>query len=136
MICSYCGPQEADGASYCANCGARLSVDSAPEMPKTDKSAAVAPTPASMRTASQGPSSSGAIAGMPSTTTAIILIVVGFLCGILWGIIGITQYGSMKKAIEAGDAETANKKFNIIKIATIVGVVLNVLIIGGQMVAG
>lgn len=75
------------------------------------------------------PASAGPVAGMPNTTVAIVLIVVGFLCGILWGIIGVVQYGPMKRAIEAGDVETAKKKFNIIMIATIIGLVLNVIII-------
>ena len=69
---------------------------------------------------------------VPNTTTAIILIVIGFVSGIIWGIIGVVQYGPMKRAIESGDVVTANKKANIIKIATGIGVAVNILAIIGM----
>jgi len=77
----------------------------------------------------QGAASAGS---MPSTGAAIALIVVGFLCGILWGIIGVTQYGPMKRAIDAGDAATAQSKFKVIAIATGIGVVANLMFIFGS----
>lgn len=137
MICTYCGSQIPDGKAFCTNCGAKMPVNETPEMPKFDVPAAPAQTQASIQSAptpstSQGPVSSSSVAGMPSTTTAIVLIVIGFVCGILWGIIGLTQYFPLKTAVETGDVETASKKFNIIKIVTIIGIVLNVLFIFSQ----
>lgn len=134
MICTYCGTQIPDGTAFCTNCGAKMPVNEAPQMPRTDVPPVSAPTQTPMQptpapSTYQSPAGGSSIAGMPNTTTAIVLIVIGFLCGILWGIIGVVQYGPMKTAIEAGDVETANKKFNVIKIATIIGVVLNVLLI-------
>lgn len=73
---------------------------------------------------------------MPNKRNAIILIVIGFICGIIWGIIGVVQYSPMKAAIEAGDVETAQKKYKIIKIATLIGVILNVVIIAVSSMNG
>ena len=73
---------------------------------------------------------------MPNKTTAVILIVIGFLCGIIWGIFGIVQYSPMKAAIENGDVETAQKKFRNIKIATLIGVILNVVLIAYNVSQG
>ena len=65
---------------------------------------------------------------MPKKGTYIALIVLGFLCGILWGCISLTQYKPMMAAVEVGDAETAWAKAKVIKIVTIVGVVVNILV--------
>lgn len=73
-------------------------------------------------------------ADMPSKGLAIALIVVGFLCGIIWGIVGFTQYGPMKEAINRGDVATAKDKFKTIAIATGVGVVINVLLLATGLV--
>jgi len=73
-------------------------------------------------------------ADMPSNGLAIALIVVGFLCGIIWGIVGFTQYGPMKEAINRGDVATAKDKFKTIAIATGVGVVINVLLLATGLV--
>ena len=73
-------------------------------------------------------------ADMPSKGLAIALIVVGFLCGIIWGIVGFTQYGPMKEAISRGDVAEAKSKFKTIAIATGVGVVVNVLLLATGLV--
>ena len=64
---------------------------------------------------------------MPKKGNYIALIVVGFLCGILWGVISLTQYKPMMAAIEASDAETAWAKAKVIKIVTIIGIIFNIL---------
>ena len=154
MFCTSCGSQVPDGTTFCPNCGAQMPVANAPEMPQTPAPAPM-PAPSFQQPDQQagpqqfpganqvnpapGPvvtNNGGNLAGMPNTTTAIILIVVGFICGIIWGVIGLTQYKPMKNAIAMGDAVTANKKFNVIKIATIIGIVINVLFIIGNMNAG
>ena len=63
---------------------------------------------------------------MPNKNNYIILIVIGFLCGLVWGAFGLTQYSPMVKAINEGDEETAQKKARNIKIATIAGIVVNI----------
>ena len=140
MICQYCGQQIADNVSFCTNCGARLVGADAPGTGSAPVSGAPSfGTPDFGNAQRAGatppvgtPDIGAPAASMPNTTTAMILIVVGFLCGIIWGIIGIIQYGPMKTAIELGDAETAQKKFRIITIATAIGVVLNVFAIIGM----
>ena len=69
---------------------------------------------------------------MPSQGLYLVLVIVGFLCGILWGALSISPYSKMKAAIAAGDAETANANAKKIRIFVIIGIVLNVLIIIGQ----
>jgi len=65
-------------------------------------------------------------------TTAIIMIVVGFISGIIWGVIGLVNYFPMKAALEAGDYGTAMEKYKVIKVVTIVGIVVNLVFIFGR----
>lgn len=137
MICAYCGQQIADGVSFCTNCGARI----APEAPTAQSSQFTAPTyqqsyqaqPANQYQQYQQNPAPAATGSMPSKGGAIALIVIGFLCGIIWGVIGVVQYGPMKNAIEAGDSATASKKFRNIAIATGIGVFLNVAYVIGAI---
>lgn len=68
-------------------------------------------------------------ADMPNKTVCIVLIVLvlGFLSGVIWGAIGVSQYGGLKRAIDQGDVETARKKARIIYIAFGIGIAVNVL---------
>ena len=66
---------------------------------------------------------------VPNTTIAIVMIVIGFISGFIWGIIGLVNYFPMKAALEVGDYVTAAEKYKIIKIVTIIGIVVNVLFI-------
>lgn len=75
----------------------------------------------------------GQAANMPSLTVAKVLIVIGFLCGIIWGVVGFTQYKPMKEAIMRGDADTAHKDFRIIAIASALGIVVNVIFLVMQL---
>lgn len=116
MFCNSCGAQIDDGAQFCPVCGA--AVEGAP---------ATTPHPV------EQPVATVSTADMPSVGTATVLCVIGFLCGVIWGVYGLTQRSGMKDAIARGDAETAKKKFNHIMIATIIGVVINLLVIIGNM---
>ena len=70
---------------------------------------------------------------MPSTGLYLLLTILGFLFGILWGILCISPYKALKAAVAAGDAETAKAQAKKIRIFVIIGVVLNVLIVIGQL---
>lgn len=70
---------------------------------------------------------------MPSTGLHTFLLVLGFLCGILWGALSIGPYRKMKAAIQSGDAAEANANAKKIRIFAIIGVVVNVLFIIGRM---
>lgn len=64
---------------------------------------------------------------MPNKGLYIFFIVLGFLCGLLWGIISLTQYSPMSAAITAGDYDTAWAKAKVIKIVTFVGLGINLV---------
>ena len=63
---------------------------------------------------------------MPSKGAYIALTILGFLCGIIWGVIDLVNYLPMSKAIDAGYYDEAWDKAKKIKIWTIVGVIVNI----------
>lgn len=141
MICEYCNSQVPDGSKFCTYCGAQLQAAGVSAMPQDATPQEQMATPAYQpyqqqqeqpyQQQQQQPytAPSATASGMPSKGAAIALIVIGFLCGIIWGVIGIVMYSGMSKAIEAGDLATATTKFRNIAIATGIGVALNVIVI-------
>ena len=69
---------------------------------------------------------------MPKLGTYKVLLVIGFICGILWGVLSLSPYNKMKAAIEADDAATAQSCAKKIRIFVIIGVIINVLVIIGR----
>ncbi len=66
---------------------------------------------------------------MPSKGGHLAMVIIGFLLGILWGILAISPYTRMKVAIEAGDAETAWANSKKVKTIFWIGVAVNVVFI-------
>ena len=136
MICEFCGTQVPEGNKFCTNCGAQLpqadAVDAAAAPQGATTPQVQMPTPTYQPYQQSASSPNVTAANMPSKGAAIALIVVGFLCGIIWGIIGVVMYTGMSSAMAAGDAATASSKFRNIAIATGIGVVLNILIVIGS----
>ena len=66
---------------------------------------------------------------VPDKTASIIMIVVGFICGILWGALSLYNYTKMKAAYAIGDQFEYDKRFKNIKIFTAIGVVLNAILL-------
>lgn len=134
MYCNSCGAQVKDGARFCPKCG--TPVDEAPAITPRPIEQPVATQPVQQQYVEPQPMMAAApvnTADMPSVGTATFLCVVGCLCGIIWGVYGFSQRSGMKDAIARGDVDTAKKKFKSIVIATCIGIVLNVLLIIGQM---
>ncbi|MBR0463508.1 MAG: hypothetical protein IJJ23_03890 [Clostridia bacterium] len=73
---------------------------------------------------------------MPSKGVYTALLVLGFLCGIIWGALSVTPYKNMKAAIEHGDVAGANADAKKIRTFVIIGVVVNALVIIGRMAQG
>ena len=73
---------------------------------------------------------------MPSTGLYLFLTILGFLFGILWGILCIGPYRTLKVAVANGDGVLAQEQAKKIRIYVIIGVVLNVLIFVAQMARG
>ena len=73
---------------------------------------------------------------MPKKGTYTALLVVGFICGILWGILSISPYQKLKVAIENGDVEEAQANAKKIRIFVIIGVVVNALFLIGNLAGG
>ena len=153
MYCNSCGAQMKDGARFCPKCGTPVEVapqayeqvdpqpvnyptvlsDPRPvtySAPEPDPLPVTYAEPEPQPTYQQTPVST---ANMPSLTVATVLVVIGFLCGIIWGVYGLTQRSTLQAAIEAGNVEVANKKFRNIVIATVIGVVLSILASIGRM---
>ena len=66
-------------------------------------------------------------ADMPSKGLYTALFAISFLLGCIWGLCSIAPYSKMKKAIEAGDVDTAKRNARLILIFFIIAVVVNVL---------
>ncbi len=66
---------------------------------------------------------------MPNKGGHTAMLIIGFILGILWGVLMISPYSKMKAAIEAGDAETAWAKSKTVKTIFWIGVAVNVLFI-------
>ena len=161
MLCSSCGAPISEGAKFCSKCGTPVAAEQAtPEPvaytePEPVQSTYEQPAyeqpayeqPAYEQTVYQQPAydqqapagqyapivPAAQMVDMPSKGVAIALIVVGFVCGVIWGIIGVVQYGPMKAAIQRGDVVEAKDKFGVIRNATIIGVVINILFLIAQL---
>lgn len=72
---------------------------------------------------------------MPSQGLYLVLLVIGFLCGILWGALSLGPYQTMKTAIANNDGVTARANAKKILIFTLIGVAINALIIIGRIAA-
>ena len=95
----------------------------APQAP-ADVPPAVNPQPGA------GPGQGAAVPeGMPNKGAYTALLILGFICGILWGILSISPYSKMSKAIEAGEAATAWENAKKVKIFCLIGVAINVLML-------
>ncbi|MBR1758637.1 MAG: CD225/dispanin family protein [Lachnospiraceae bacterium] len=70
---------------------------------------------------------------MPSKTTYLVLTIVGFVFGLIWGILCISPYNKLKVAVDEGDVETAQANAKKIRTFVIIGIVLNILLFIGQM---
>lgn len=70
---------------------------------------------------------------MPSQGGHLFLVVLGFILGIIWGLLSMGSYKDMKAAIASGDSVTANKKAKSIRIIFIIGMIINILAVIGAM---
>ena len=70
---------------------------------------------------------------MPSQGFYLFLVIVGFLCGILWGALSLGPYNKMKAAIAANDSVEAKANAKKIRTFIIIGIVINVLLIIGKL---
>lgn len=143
MYCPLCGAEIRVARGFCPQCGGDLNeavgepqelerpvqtgAPTVSEQPAWADSTHSEPPTSQTITSSSSPTNSD----MPSAGTSMVLIVVGFLCGVVWGAVGLSQYGALKSAIEMGDVETAKKKASFIRNITIAGVVINLLVIMG-----
>ena len=71
---------------------------------------------------------------MPSKGGYLALVILGFVLGIIWGVLSISPYQKLKAAVDSGDVYTAQENAKKIRRFVIIGVVLNVLLFIGQAV--
>lgn len=64
--------------------------------------------------------------GMPSKGSYTVLLILGFLLGILWGLLSVGPYRRMKAALAAGNADAAWENANKIRKWFLVGAAFNV----------
>lgn len=65
---------------------------------------------------------------MPKQGTYLFLVIVGFVCGIIWGALAFGPYNKMKEAIAAENAEEAWMYAGKVKKWIIIGIIINVII--------
>ena len=70
---------------------------------------------------------------MPKVSTYRVLLILGFLLGIIWGALSYKPYKNLKAAVEAGDVNEAQANAKKIRIFVIIGIVVNVFAFIGQM---
>jgi hypothetical protein len=70
---------------------------------------------------------------MPSQGTYLVLVILGFILGIIWGALSVSPYSKMKQAIAVGDVDGAWENANKIKKWVLIGVAVNVVVFLGQM---
>ena len=70
---------------------------------------------------------------MPKKGLYLVLTILGFLLGIIWGALSIGPYNKMKAAIEANDAAEAWLNAGKIKKWFMIGLVINILMFIGRM---
>ena len=87
-------------------------------------------------TAVRGPEVNPAAGKMPSKGLHLTLTILGFLLGVLWGILCMGPYKAMSAAILNGDVEEAKKNAKKIRTFFIIGMVVNVLFVVGRMAQG
>lgn len=141
-VCPYCGRYCDDNALTCANCGGNLpqadqnnpyaqqnpyqNAPNAYQNPPYGQQAPYQNAPYGQ----QAPVRSNTGGGkMPNKGLHLTLTILGFLLGVLWGILCIGPYTNMKNAIANGDAYEARSNAKKIKIFFFVGLAVNVLII-------
>ena len=73
---------------------------------------------------------------MPNKTLYTVLLVLGFICGILWGILALGPYKKMNEAINAGNSAEANAQAKKVMIFAVIGIVLNAVILIGRFAGG
>ena len=86
--------------------------------------------------ATRGPEVNPAAGKMPSKGLHLTLTILGFLLGVLWGILCMGPYKAMSAAILNGDVEEAKKNAKKIRTFFIIGMVVNVLFVVGRMAQG
>ena len=73
---------------------------------------------------------------MPNKTTYLILVIVGFVCGIIWGILALGPYNKMKEAIAAENVEEAWTYAGKVKKFIIIGIIVNIVIVFFNIMGG
>ena len=146
-ICQACGTTIPDGAAFCPNCG-NAATATAPQPPVQDAAQGqyepqqpyyqppVQDAAPGQYAPQQQPfyqpqyTQQNAVPSgpMPNKTVHTVLLVLGFLCGILWGLLALGPYKKMSAAIDANNSIEANNQAKKVRIFAIIGIVLNVLL--------
>ena len=120
-FCTSCGANIPDGYAVCPSCGQPVAQPQQPQYAQPQQ-----PQYAPQQQA--GP--------MPNPTGALVMVIIGFLCGIIWGALALGHYNKMNNAIAIGDSMTANAEFKKVRTFFIIGIVISVLVIIGRIGAG
>ena len=65
---------------------------------------------------------------MPSKGAYLALVILGFLLGILWGLLALFPYCNMAKAINTGNTTEAWNNAKTIRLILLIGVGCNILL--------
>ena len=70
---------------------------------------------------------------MPKKGVYTFFLVLGFITGVLWGLLALSPYKNMNLSIEAGDADEAWRYAKKVRMFALIGVGVNILVIIIQM---
>lgn len=70
---------------------------------------------------------------LPKKDTYLALLILGFVLGLIWGLLSWGPYKKLKEAIEIGDSDEAWANAKKIRTYVIIGAVINVLLFLGNM---
>ena len=110
MYCSKCGKKIDEGQMFCPYCGNSTGNNNGGSY-----------------NMSSSPNS------MPKKGLYLTLMVFGFLLGVIWGALSVSHYREMNAAIARNDSVSAWEHAKKIRIFFWIGLVINVLLLIGQM---
>ena len=70
---------------------------------------------------------------MPNPNTYLVLVIIGFVCGVIWGALTVSNYTKLKQAVAANNYAMAQDCAKKIRTVIIIGVIINVLVFIGRL---
>lgn len=73
---------------------------------------------------------------MPNPSSYLVMVIIGFFLGILWGVLTIGSYTKLKDAVARNDSVEAQAQAKKIRTVFIIGLVINIFAFFGYIAQG